>query len=167
MLRRGQAGFALRDLVMPAALLLLAGAAAGHYCKRHMKAERQSQMSRVTRELFDCEPDELMARAFTPERVQRAEEAAATRKVASAPPRGLRRAGSTKEKKTARPNSSRSTAPEKKRREAAPNRRRPAGAANGLAPTPRSAASVAPARRPQALADEYDRRCRAIMDEMY
>ena len=125
-------------------------------------------MSRVTRELFDCEPDELMAKAFTPQRLQRAEETAATREVASAPRRrDFKGAGSTQERRTARPKSSESNAPERKRREAAPSRRRSPGTANGLAPPPRSAASVAPARRPQALAEEYDRRCRAIMDEMY
>lgn len=168
MSRKSKAGFTLRDLVMPVALILLGAAAAGHYYARHARAEQETAMSRLTRELFDCEPGELTARAFTPEKMHAGEHAAAPKELASAPRQkdpthgpGLAvKATRANDRKAAGKNANaRPSQTAAAKREAKPTTRvsKPTGNANNVVPT----------RHPQAIADEYDRRCQAILDEMY
>jgi hypothetical protein len=61
MRRTGDAsGFTLSDLVIPLAVLMLIGAVAGHYYKRHIMEKRESQIERVAREMFGDDGEQVL-----------------------------------------------------------------------------------------------------------
>ncbi len=160
-------GCALSDLVMPVALILLVACAAGYSYSRRMQKEYESRTALLTREIFDCEPEELLADINKPQpkRENAARKTPEPASVASAQAPTAQKLPvfakyvADAEKKVAKAKAENS--PPRKRNRAATAPTTPKRQVTQPPAMPRAAF-----RHPQVIADAHTARCDAILNDM-
>lgn len=159
-------GFTLSDLVMPVAIILLVTCAVGYSYSRKMQKEYESRTTLLTREIFDCEPEELLADINKPQ--PKRENVA--RKVPEAPSLDCAQEPTTQKLPTFAQHvvDAEKKAAKRKAQNSPPRKRNRAAIAGKTA---RQQVTQPPAmrrafRHPQVIADAHTARCEAILNDM-